>query len=306
VEASGDVPAESTTQGAALADALVWAAAAQPVRIVEALEQIHTWILCGTERLGVRLAARPVILVPRRPGQNRRPVAFQPSAFSEGEPKGGLANKLAGGWRRLIGRPPGGASRWNQTAWQRAAADTSTLGGRGVLFMLVGAPIFGAAGANLLPFEPIFWRSLVGALIGLAAAVAVVLVLMISFWLRAPYKQRDEARAMIREADDLRNLVYLRDYLRQTLDANTRILEDLGKSGRTGPIADDDDPWIRRQNEETRRQLEMLGFPDLVPEVVLDELQLGTWEGVADDAERVSRRLAEARADPRFHVMDRL
>jgi hypothetical protein len=174
------------------------------------------------------------------------------------------------------------------------------------LFTLVGAPIFTAAGANLLSSESIFWRSLVGALIGLAAAVAIVLVLMVFFWLRAPYKQRDEARAMIREADDLRNLVYLRDYLRQTLDANTRILEDLAKSGRTGPIAEDDDPWIRQQNEETRRQLEMLGFPDLVPKVVLDQLQLGTWERVTDDAKRISRRLAEALADPRFQVLDRL
>jgi hypothetical protein len=118
-------------------------------------------------------------------------------------------------------KAPDGASRWDQTAWQRAAADTSTLRGAGS-------------------------------------------------------------------------------------DANTRILEELGKSGRTGPIAEDDDPWIRQQNEETRRQLEMLGFPDLVLKVVLDELQLGTWEGVTDDAKGISRRLAEALADPRFHVLDRL
>jgi hypothetical protein len=174
------------------------------------------------------------------------------------------------------------------------------------LFVLIGAVFFGAAGGSVIPFDSILWRSLFGALVGLLAGVALWLVLMAYFWLRASYKQRDEARAMIREADDLRNLVYLRDYLRQTLDANTRILEDLGKSGRTGPIAEDDDPWIRQQNEETRRQLEMLGFPDLVPKVVLDELQLDTWEGVTDDAKRISRRVAEALADPRFHVLDRL
>jgi hypothetical protein len=234
-------------------------------------------------------------------------VAFQPSAFSEGEPRRGLANKLAGGWRRLIGKPPDGASRWDQTAWQQAAADTSALGGRGVIFTLVGAPIFGAVGgANLFPFESIFWRTVVGALVGLAAAGAVVLVVTVYFWLRAPYKQRDEAREMIRESNDLRNLVYLRNYLRQTLEANTRILEDLRKSGRTGPLGDDEDPWIRQQNEETGRQLEMLGFPDLVPKVVLVEFHLGTWEGVADDAKRISRRLADALADPRFHVLDLL
>jgi hypothetical protein len=44
--------------------------------------------------------------------------------------------------------------------------------------MLVGAPISGAVGANLFPFESIFWRTVVGALVGLAAAVAVVLVVM--------------------------------------------------------------------------------------------------------------------------------
>ena len=40
----------------------------------------------------------------------------------------------------------------------------------------------------------------------------------------------------------------------------------------------------------------MLGFPDLVPKVVLDELQLDTWEGITDDAKRISRRVAEALA----------
>jgi hypothetical protein len=34
-----------------------------------------------------------------------RTVAFQRSAFSEGEPRRGVADKLAGGWRRLIGKP---------------------------------------------------------------------------------------------------------------------------------------------------------------------------------------------------------
>jgi hypothetical protein len=111
---------------------------------------------------------------------------------------------------------------------------------------------------------------------------------------------------MIREANDLRNLVYARDFLRQTLDANTRILEDLAKQQRSGPVAEDDDPWIRRQNEETRRQLEMLGFADLVPVAVIDDLRIETREGVIADAKRIARRLAEALADPRFHVLDRL
>ena len=44
---------------------------------------------------------------------------------------------------------------------------------------------------------------------------------------------------MIREANDLRNLVYARDFLRQTLDANTRTLEDLAKQQRSGPVAED-------------------------------------------------------------------
>ena len=227
-------------------------------------------------------------------------MAFQPSAFSEAQPHPGLKTKLLRAWRRLIGKAPAGASQWDQTAWQRAAADTSALAvGRAVLFMLIGAVIFGAAGgANLLPFDSIFWRSLFGALVGLLAGVAVWLLLMTYFWLRAPYNQRDEARAMIREANDLRNLVHARDFLSKTLEANTRILEELTKQQRTGPVAEDDDPWIRGQNEQTRSQLEMLGFADLVPLAVLDDLKIETWEGVTADAKRIGRRLTDALADP--------
>jgi hypothetical protein len=217
-----------------------------------------------------------------------------------------VAFQLVGGWSRLVGKAREGASRWDQTAWQRAAVDTSALAaGRAVLFMLIGAVIFGAAGgANLLPFDSIFWRSLFGALIGLLAGVCVWLLLMVYFWLRAPYKQRDEARAMIREAKDLRNLVYAHDFMSKTLEANTRIVEELARQQRTGPVAEDNDPWIRGQNEQTRLQLEMLGFADLVPVAVLDDLKIETWEGVTADAKRIGRRLAEALADPRFHVLD--
>jgi len=174
------------------------------------------------------------------------------------------------------------------------------------LFVLIGALFFGAAGGAVLPFDSILWRALFGALVGLLAGVALWLALMVYFWLRAPYRQRDEARAMIREANDLQNLVFARDFLRQTLDANTRILEDLAKQHRSGPVAEDDDPWIRGQNEETRRQLEILGFADLVPIAVLGDLKIETWEGVTRDAKRIGRSLAEALADPRFHVLDRL
>jgi hypothetical protein len=218
---------------------------------------------------------------------------------------------LAGGWSRLVGKAREGASRWDQTAWQRAAVDTSALAaGRAVLFMLIGAVIFGAAGAvggaNLLPFDSIFWRLLFGALIGLLAGACVWLLLMVYFWLRAPYKQRDEARAMFREAKDLRKLVFAHELLSKTLEANTRILEELAKKHRTGPVAEDDDPWIRGQNEQTRLQLEMLGFADLVPVAVLDDLKIETWEGVTADAQRIGRCLAEALADPRFRVLGQL
>jgi uncharacterized membrane protein YciS (DUF1049 family) len=178
--------------------------------------------------------------------------------------------------------------------------------GRVWLFVLIGAVFFGAAGGSVIPFDSILWRSMFGALVGLLAGVALWLVLMAYFWLRAPYKQRDEARAMIREANDLRNLVYARDFLSRTLEANTRIIEDLAKQQRSGPVAEDDDPWIRRQNDETKRQLEMLGFSDLVPVAVLPDLKIETWEGVTADAKSIGRRLADALSDPRFHVLDRL
>src|SRR6188508_1892133 len=116
-----------------------------------------------------------------------RPMAFQPSAFSEVHPRPGFKTKLAGGWNRLTGKAPVGASQWDQTAWQRAAADTSVFAaGRVWLFVLIGAMFFGAAGGVVLPFDSILWRSLFAALVALLAGVALWLVLMVYFWLRAP------------------------------------------------------------------------------------------------------------------------
>ena len=234
-------------------------------------------------------------------------MAFRPSASSEAQPRPGLKSKLAGRWKRLTGKAPGGASQWDQTAWQRAAADTSAFAaGRVWLFVLIGALFFGGAGGAVLPFDSILWRSLFGRARrpsrGRGSVARAHGLLLAPRAVQAARRGAGDDPRGERSAEPR----VPPDYLRQTLDANTRILEELGKSGRTGPIPEDDDPWIRSQNQETKRQLEMLGFPDLVPEVVLDELQVGTWEGVTDDAKRISRRLANALADPRFHVLDLL
>jgi hypothetical protein len=65
-------------------------------------------------------------------------------------------------------------------------------------------------------------------------------------------------------------------------------------SGRTGPLEEDAfgevvTPWVVGQNEQLRLQLEHLGFPELIPQLVQKEPALSTWEDVQKVAWKFAR-----------------
>ena len=109
--------------------------------------------------------------------------------------------------------------------------------------------------------------------------------------LRAPYKQRDEARAELTHRREIHDLLELDRHLRAIREANSRILGEVKEGGRTGPLGKDDDPWVRGENENLGLWLESNGFPDLVSELVVREPKLGTWEGVIETAREIDTKL---------------
>jgi hypothetical protein len=145
-----------------------------------------------------------------------------------------------------------------ETAWQRGKRETSAFANRrAVLFMIVCAPAFGGAGAILFSFDSIVLRALLGALIGLLVAVLIPLGMAALFAVRAPYRQRDDARdyalalevyakGLSQRADRLQ---IADDFRRDTLDFARAVFE--GNWHR--PASELDTQW--RQNASSMRAL---------------------------------------------------
>jgi hypothetical protein len=130
------------------------------------------------------------------------------------------------------------------------------------------------------------------ALLGAAVGYCVVpLLWAVALALRAPYRQRDEARALVREAHNLNELIELDRQLRAVLASNNRLLDEVRERGFRGPLGEDEDPWIRYENENIERWLESSGFPELVPTIVLERPLFGTWEDVKREARRFSENI---------------
>jgi uncharacterized membrane protein YccC len=142
-------------------------------------------------------------------------VAFQSQGFFQPEPKPTVGERL----RRLRGAirafvvPPRGVPWLEETGWQRGKREASELANRrAIQFMIVCAPLFAVTGT--LVISGLAWplRALLAAIIGLAVAIAAAFAIAGWYGLRAPRRQRDEARKYAR---DLEN--YARD-LRQAID----------------------------------------------------------------------------------------
>jgi hypothetical protein len=127
-----------------------------------------------------------------------------------------------------------------------------------------------------------------GAIVGFFVGVILLAVWFIG---RAPYEQRDEARAELTSRREIHDLLELDKQLRAIREANSRLLGEVKERGLSGSLGADDDPWVRDQNENLGLWLESNGFPDLVSELVVREPKLGTWEGVMETAREIDTNL---------------
>jgi hypothetical protein len=187
------------------------------------------------------------------------------------------------------GQRPAVSDPLEQTAWQRGRADMAAGASAHPLWGLLVTVLSTVLGASLVTDTK--WRvplALLGAVVGYC--VVPLLWALVSA-LRAPYRQRDEARALVREAHSLNDLIALDRQLRGVLASSNRLLDEVRERGFRGPLGEDDDPWIRFENENMERWLESSGFPELVPKIVLDRPVLGTWEDVKREARRFSQNI---------------
>jgi hypothetical protein len=99
--------------------------------------------------------------------------------------------------------PAKGLSPLEESAWQRGKRQADELAqGRAILFMIVSAPFF-AVGGLFFVLGDVWWplRVVLAALIGLGVALGVTLAISGFYAVRAPSKQRDEAREYARDLE---------------------------------------------------------------------------------------------------------
>ncbi len=144
--------------------------------------------------------------------------------------------------------PARGLSLLEETAWQRGKREASELAnGRAILFMIVCAPIF-ALGGLFFALTGFWWplRVFLAALIGLAVAVVAAFAVSGYYALRAPYRQRKEAREYARAlethvreyAEWARRREIADDFRRETLE-HVRVIGD-GQERRSASELDHD------------------------------------------------------------------
>lgn len=190
------------------------------------------------------------------------------------------------------GRDPLEQTAWDWAVLASASIFDRTLGVVGALHAVVG---FAAGFAvSQLVSDYVWAQFAVGVVATLLSYWSVPTALAVGASLRAPYKQRDDARALIGDARDLKARVLLERHLRAVKDANERALEDIRE--RAGPLEKDafgevPAPWIVGENEQLRMQVEHMGFPELIPDLVLDDPSFATWEEVRAAAWKFARNL---------------
>jgi hypothetical protein len=163
-------------------------------------------------------------------------MAWQPSAFQP-SPRPSLSERFArlGEAIRAFALPAKGVPALGETAWQRGKKQASELANRrAIQFMIVCAPIFAVGG--LLFALPGFWwplRVLLAALIGLGVAIVAAFVVAGYYALRAPRRQRDEARGYARALESYAEGLSQRaarreladDFRRETLEFARAVFE---------------------------------------------------------------------------------
>ncbi len=165
--------------------------------------------------------------------------------------------------------------------------------------------------------------AIVGVVVGLVAADSLLLGIatavpttVVSYWavptlwacgaaLLAPVKQRDKALTLLGSARDLKRLVLLERHLQAISESNMRTINAVRNEGRSGPLGQDqfgnqDEPWIKGQNDQMRLWLEAHGFSELVPDLILIDPPLNTWEEVDQAAWEIARRLGRVLEGPLF------
>ncbi len=125
-------------------------------------------------------------------------------------------------------------------------------------------------------------------------------------WLRAPLIQRNQARAELEKTKSLDDLVDLENQLRLNRASNRKALEDVKARRLTGPLGDDDNPWVRSQSEQLQMLVEGAGLPELVPRLTLQNPHLSTWEEVRQAATALDKKIGEVLQDDLFAGVRRL
>jgi hypothetical protein len=224
---------------------------------------------------------------------------------------------FSAGERQALSKPSFGRSYWDQSA-----IDTARVAERPWVFTFL-TTVFTGAGVvvSTLIFDSTHLPTVIlaGVVGGFLGVVALDLVLRAGFFLAAPYKQRTEARRYLSDVTDLKRLVLLERHLMILREVTIRTVEAVRAEGRAGPVGSDafgnpNETWLLGENTQLRLFLENEGFPELVPQLVLGNPPLDTWEEVDaagwERARRITRCLesdlfTEVRSlDPKLGVWE--
>jgi len=196
-------------------------------------------------------------------------------------------------------------SRWEYGITAAARAFEQPRSGYGAAQVSLGAGVgvvIGAAFSGL----PLLAQFVIGGAAGLAVYWGVPTAWAGIGWLRAPLIQRNQARAELEKTKSLDDLVDLENQLRLNRASNRKALEDVKARRLTGPLGDDDNPWVRSQSEQLQMLVEGAGLPELVPRLTLQNPHLSTWEEVRQAATALDKKIGEVLQDDLFAGVRRL
>jgi hypothetical protein len=108
----------------------------------------------------------------------------------------------------------------------------------------------------------------------LGATAGIALAFLVIFgvsWLRAPGRQRDQARERLSEIDRQRRLLILRTHLEGIREVLHRDIEEGTHKQMSGGVPDGSMSWLEDTNEDLKQKLAALGLPELIPELTLSD-----------------------------------